>query len=125
MKHSQYHHLCKLTSFFILLFASDISFAKSQLSLQLDNNLNKNCTTENGIITCKAGFTGTTNTTNAVVGSSSPGGTVESRKKDDVKDLQRFKLAPNEGQSMLRGNLNNEQLKAEMSNKMLNEGGKY
>lgn len=125
MKRYRYNHLCQLTSLFLLLFASDISFAKSQLSLQLDNNLNKNCTTENGIITCKTAFTGTTNTTSAVVGSASPGGTVENRKNDDDKDLQRFKLVPNEGQSMLRGELNSEQLKAEMSNKMLSEGGNY
>ncbi|WP_448885925.1 hypothetical protein [Citrobacter telavivensis] len=124
MKQYRYHHLCQLTSLFLLLFASEIAFANSQLSLQSDNNLNKNCTTENGIITCKTVFTGTTSTTNAVVGSGTPA-RVENRRNNDDKDLKVYKLVPNEGQSMLRGELNNEQLKAEMSNKMLSEGGNY
>lgn len=105
---------------FLLLCASDIVFANSQLSFKLDNGQNGNCSTENGITTCVT-------QNNAVVNAGTLGGTVESRRKDDGKELQRFKLVPNEGQSMLRGdlNINSERLKTEMNSKMLNEGGKY
>lgn len=127
MKRYRYYNFCKLPYLFLVLFFSGITFADEKPSVVLEFDQNNNCTTENGIVICKVNYPVTVpdNVSGALVGSASPSGVVDSRKNDGDKDLQRFKLAPNDSIGMLKDNLNSKELRAEMDNKMLNEGGKY
>lgn len=125
MKRYRYHNLCKLPYLFIILLFSGMTFADEKPSVVLEFDQNSNCKTENGIITCElASGTGSTPTTPAGT-SPTPGGVADSRKNDGDKDLQRFKLEPNDGIGMLKDDFTSKVLRAEMDNKMLNEGGKY
>lgn len=122
MKRYRYHNLCKLPYLFLVLFFSGMRFADEKPSVVLEFDQNNNCKTENGITTCQLVSGGTSTTLGA---GATAGGVADSRKNNDNTDVQRYKLAPNDGIGMLKDNLNSKDLRAEMDNKMLNESGKY
>ncbi|NDO81909.1 hypothetical protein CJP72_14380 [Citrobacter sp. NCU1] len=125
MKRYRYYNFCTLPYLFLVLFFSGMTFADEKPSVVLEFDQNNNCTTENGIVICKVNYPAPDYIHGVTVGSASPGGVVDSRKNDGDKDLQRFKLAPNDSIGMLKDDFNSKDLRAEMGNKMLNEGGKY